>query len=48
MSKDDVALALNHVDRERRITDIYVDKDWSIIDELQEKVIQLLIGEKED
>ncbi|WP_293297726.1 site-specific integrase [Pedobacter sp. UBA4863] len=48
MSKDDVALALNHVDRERRITDIYVDKDWSIIDELQEKVIQLLIEEKED
>lgn len=48
MGKDDVALALNHVDRERRITDIYVDKDWSIIDELQEKVIQLLIGEKDD
>lgn len=45
MSKDDVALALNHVDQERRITDIYVDKDWSIIDELQEKVIKLLTEE---
>ncbi|RZJ23731.1 MAG: recombinase [Acinetobacter sp.] len=42
MSKDDVALALNHVDQGRKTTDIYVDKDWSIIDELQLKVISLL------
>lgn len=43
MSKDDVSLALNHVDLERKTTDIYIDKDWSIVDELQEKVIGLLI-----
>lgn len=42
LSKDDVALALNHVDHGRKTTDIYVDKDWSIVDELQEKVIRLL------
>ncbi len=42
MSKDDVALALNHVDHGRKTTDIYVDKDWSIVDELQKKVIGLL------
>ncbi|WP_316740652.1 site-specific integrase [Pedobacter antarcticus] len=42
MSKDDVALALNHVDHGRKTTDIYVDKDWSIVDELQEKVTKLL------
>ena len=44
-SKDDVALALNHVDLGRKITDIYLDKDWSIMDELQEKVISLLNDE---
>lgn len=44
-SKDDVALALNHVDLGRKITDIYIDNDWSIIDELQEKVISLLNDE---
>lgn len=42
MSKDDVGLALNHVDLGRKVTDIYVDNDWSIIDELQEKVVNLL------
>lgn len=42
MSKDDVALALNHVDHGRRTTDIYVDKDWSIIDELQQNIMALL------
>lgn len=48
MSKDDVALALNHVDQGRKITDIYVDKDWGIVDELQENVIKLLNEEKAD
>jgi len=43
MSKDDVALALNHVDHGNRITDIYIEKDWSIIDEVQANVIGLLM-----
>jgi len=42
ISKDDVALALNHVDDEHRTTDIYIEKDWRIVDEVQIKVIGLL------
>lgn len=42
MSKDDVALALNHVDDEHRTTDIYIAKDWSIVDEVQLKVVTIL------
>ncbi|MFA6246443.1 MAG: phage integrase SAM-like domain-containing protein [Mucilaginibacter sp.] len=41
-SKDDVALALNHVDQGRKTTDIYLEKDWSIVDEVQAAVINLL------
>jgi hypothetical protein len=41
-SKDDVALALNHVDQARKTTDIYLAKDWSIIDEVQLAVVTLL------
>ncbi|GAA3958466.1 hypothetical protein GCM10022246_10050 [Pedobacter ginsengiterrae] len=42
ISKDDVALALNHVDDEHRTTDIYIEKDWSIVDDVQKKVVTLL------
>jgi len=42
MSKDDVALALNHIDEGHRTTDIYIAKDWRIVDEVQEKVVLLL------
>ena len=42
VSKDDVALVLNHVDSGRKTTDIYIEKDWSIIDEVQELVLNLL------
>jgi hypothetical protein len=38
-SKDDVALALNHVETGRKTTDIYIEKDWSILDELQYQVL---------
>ena len=31
-SKDDLDLALNHVDQRHRILDIYLDKDWDIVD----------------
>lgn len=43
MSKDDVALPLNHIDEGHRITDIYIAKDWRIVDEVQEKVVGLLV-----
>lgn len=39
MSMDDVALALNHIDEGHRTTDIYIAKDWKIVDEVQEKVV---------
>jgi integrase len=42
MSKDDVALALNHIDEGHRTTDIYISKDWKIVDEVQEKVVSML------
>lgn len=43
-SKDDIAEALNHVDGEHKITDIYLEKDWSIVDEVQAAVISFLKG----
>lgn len=42
MSKDDVALALNHVDEGNRTTDVYIAKDWKIADNVQRKVIAQL------
>jgi integrase len=45
-SKDDIALALNHVDDGNRVTDIYIDKDWSIIDEVQAAVIAVVYPAK--
>jgi len=41
-SKDDVGLAMNHKDQSNQITDIYITKDWSIIDEVQSKVVELV------
>jgi len=43
ISMNDVALALNHVDSNHKTTDIYIDRDWSIVDEVQERVVGLLI-----
>lgn len=40
ISKDDIAMALNHTDPDRRITDYYIETDWSIIDRANEKVIK--------
>jgi integrase len=42
LSKDDIALALNHVDNGHRVTDIYISKDWTIVDEVQAAVIATL------
>jgi integrase len=41
-SKDDVAFALNHLDPTTRTTDIYIEPEWEIIDDVQFKVISLL------
>ena len=42
VSKDDVHLALNHIDDKLKVTDIYISKDWSIIDEANRKVLDCL------
>lgn len=40
--KEDVSIALNHTDRDTSTTDIYIAPDWSIIDEVQNAVINKL------
>lgn len=42
VSKDDVGEALNHSDPDHKVTDIYIDRDWSIIDRVQGRVIRYL------
>lgn len=46
--KDDVAMALNHIDPTRRVTDTYIAPDWSIIDDVQEGVLKLLRGNEDN
>jgi len=41
-TKDDVALALNHKDNSCSITDVYIGRDWNIIDKLQRAVLSLI------
>ena len=48
ISKDDVHLALNHVDGNLKITDIYITKDWSLIDEANRKVIDYVCSVPEE
>lgn len=43
-SKDDVALAMNHVDNANRVTDAYIEKSWVIVDEVQAGVVGVLEG----
>lgn len=42
LSRDHIAAALNHSMPEFRLTDTYLDEDWSIIDDVQDKVINEL------
>jgi len=42
INKEDIAMALNHVDNEHKATDIYLKTDWSIIDDVQRSVIDLI------
>ena len=42
MTKDDVAMALNHIDNYHTNTDIYIENDWTIIDDVQKAVIDKL------
>jgi integrase len=42
IDKDTIKIALNHVDSLNKVTDIYIDKDWTVIDEANRKVIDYL------
>lgn len=42
ISKDDVHFALNHVDSRTKVTDIYIARDWSIIDDANRKVLDFV------
>jgi integrase len=42
MSVDDIGEALNHIDGGHTTTDIYLAKDWGIVDDVQFQVIKLL------
>lgn len=44
MDKDSIAEALNHVDGDHKITDIYIEKDWSIVDKVQAAVMKFFRG----
>lgn len=47
-SKDEVAAALNHVDRSLRVTERYIAVDWSVIDRVQNGVLALLPAADDD
>jgi hypothetical protein len=40
IDKDDIAEALNHVDGDHKTTDIYIEKDWSIVDKVQAAIMK--------
>ncbi len=46
ISKDDVHLALNHVEKDMKITDIYIAKSWLKIDMANRKVIDHYLNKK--
>jgi integrase len=41
---DDIAEALNHIDNGHSTTDIYLAKDWAIVDDVQSEVLHLING----
>jgi integrase len=44
ISKSDVDECLNHVDPNSKMADVYIEKDWSMIDEANRKVIDYVFG----
>jgi len=42
VSDDHIGFALNHVDLRHRVTNIYIDKSWDIIDNANRKVLDVL------
>ncbi len=46
INKDDIALCLGHEDSDNKVTDIYIRYDYSIIDESNRKVLDLIFGKQ--
>lgn len=46
ISTDDISLCLNHVNEQHKITDIYIEKDFSRIDKVNRKLIDLVMNSK--
>ena len=42
VDKYTVHTSLNHVDEKMKVTDLYIDKDWSIIDQANRKVLDFI------
>ncbi|GHV62577.1 transposase [Bacteroidia bacterium] len=42
ISKDDIAECLNHVDTTHAVTDIYIEKDFNVIDRANRKMVEYL------
>lgn len=45
INKDDVALCLGHEDKDNKVTDMYIRYDYSIIDESNRKVIDIILSD---
>lgn len=46
ISTDDISLCLNHVNKQHKITDIYIEKDFKRIDQANRRMIDLVINAK--
>ena len=46
VSKEDIGESLNHASS-HDVTDIYIERDWSIIDETNRKVLDVLLKPEE-
>jgi integrase len=44
ISKSDIDECLNHVDPAQKMADVYIEKDWSFIDEASRSVISYVFG----
>ena len=42
ISKDDIDLCLNHVNKAHKMADVYIDKDFTRIDQANRRMIDLL------
>jgi len=42
ISKDDVDLALNHIDQSNKMADVYIEKDWSLVDNANRAVLDYI------